>query len=68
MRNYESVSGPLLDDVCESFRRRFTVLSELSEDMLRDDMGVVAAKDYRQSLYELIGFTVAGERAPSPEI
>ena len=34
----------------------------------RDDVGVVAAEDYRQSLYDLMGFTGEGECAPSPEI
>ena len=67
VRNYEIVSGPLLDEVCESFGR-LTVLPELTEDMLWDDVGVVAAEDYRQLLYELIDFTAEGERAPSPEV
>ena len=44
------------------------MLAELTGDMLWDDVGVVAAEDYRQSHYDLIGFTVEGERAPSPEI
>ena len=67
VRNFESVSGPILEEICESFGR-FTVLSELSEDMLWDDVGVVAAEDYRASLYELMGFTMEGDRAASPEI
>ena len=67
VRTYESISGPLLEEVCESFGR-LTVLSELTEEMLWDDVGVVAAEDYRQSLYELVGYTAEGERAPSPEI
>ena len=67
VRTYESVSGPLLDEILETFGR-FTVLTELTENMLWDDVGVVAAEDYRQSLYELMGFTLEGERAPSPEI
>ena len=66
IRTYESVSGPSLEELSESFGR-FTTLSDVSEDMLWDDVGVVAAKDYRQSLYELMGFTGEGERAPSPE-
>ena len=67
VRNYESVSGPMLYEVYESFGR-LTVLPELTEDMLWDDVGVVAAEDYRQSLYELIGFTAEGGLVPSPEI
>ena len=67
VRNLESVSGPLLEEICESFGR-LTVLSELSEDMLWNDVGVVAAEDYRASLYELMGFTMDGDRAASPEI
>ena len=47
---------------------RFTVLSEMTEDMLWDDVGVVADEAYRQDLYHLMGFTAEGERAPSPEI
>ena len=49
-------------------RHRFTVLSELTEEMLWDDVGVVADEAYRQSLYELMGFTGQGERAASPEV
>ena len=67
VRNDESVSGLLLDEICEFFGR-FTVLSEFTEDMLWDNVGVVAAEDYRQSLYQIIGFTAEAERAPSPEI
>ena len=67
IRTYESVSGPLLEELSEAFGQ-FTTLSDVSEDLLWDDVGVVAAEDYRQSLYELMGFTGEGERAPSPEI
>ena len=67
IRTYDSVSGPLLEELSESFER-FTTLSDVSEDLLWDDVGVVAAEDYRQSSYELMGFTGEGERAPSPEI
>ena len=67
IRRYESVSGPFLEEIAESFGR-FTTLSDVTDDMLWDDVGVVAAEDYRQSLYELLGFTEEGERAPSPEI
>ena len=67
IRTYESVSGPSLEELSESFGQ-FMTLSDVSEDMLWDDVGVVAAKIYRQSLYELMGFTGEGERAPSPEI
>ena len=49
VRNYESVSGPLLEEVCESFGR-FTAMSELTENMLWDDVGVVATEEYRESL------------------
>ena len=67
VRNYESVRGPLLEEVCESFGR-FTAMSELTENMLWDDVGVVATEEYRESLYDLIGYTAEGERAPSPEV
>ena len=67
VRNYESVSGPLLEEVCESFGR-FTATSELTENMLWDDVGVVATEEYRESLNDLIGYTAEGERAPSPEV
>ena len=67
IRTYESVSGPLLEELSEAFGR-FTTLSDVSEDLLWDDVGVVAAEDYRQPLYGLMGFTGEGERAPSPEI
>ena len=59
IRSYESVSGPLLKEIAESFGR-FTTLSDVTEDMLWDDVGVVVAEDYRQSLYELMGFTEKG--------
>ena len=61
------LAGPYWRKLSESFGR-FTTLSDVSEDMLWDDVGVVAAEDYRQSLYELMGFTGEGERSPSPEI
>ena len=67
IRHFESMSGPLLEDVVES-TGRFTALADLTEEMLWDDVGVVADEDYRQSLYGLMGFTVEGERAASPEI
>ena len=67
IRTYDSVSGPLLEELSESFEQ-FATLSDVSEDLLWDDVGVVAAEDYRQSLYGLMGFTGEGERAPSPAI
>ena len=67
IRQFESVSGPLLEDIVES-TTHFTDLSELSEEMLWDDVGVVADEEYRQSVYDLIGFTATGERAASPEV
>ena len=53
--------------MCES-TSHFTDLSDLLEEMLWVDVGVVADEDYRQSLYDLIGFTATGERAASPEV
>ena len=67
VRQFESVSGPLLEDIVES-TSHFTDLSELSEEMLWDDVGVVADEEYRQSVYALIGFRATGERAASPEV
>ena len=67
VRQFESVSGSLLEDIVES-TSHFTDLSDLSEEMLSDDVGVVADEEYRQSLYGLIGFTATGERAASPEV
>ena len=67
VRQFESVSGPLLQDVVES-TGHFTDLADLTEEMLWDDVGVVAGEEYRQSLYDLIGFTADGERAASPEV
>ena len=59
IRNFESVSGPLLEEVLES-SGRFTALTDLTEEMLWADVGVVAIEDYRQSLYELMGYTLEG--------
>ena len=67
IRQFESVSGPLLEDVVES-TGHFTALADLTEAMLWDDVGVVADEEYRQSLYDLIGFTADRERADSPEV
>ena len=67
IRHSDSVSGPLLEEIGDAMSR-FTVLSEMTEDMLWDDVGVVADEAYRQDLYRLMGFTAEGERAPSPEI
>ena len=67
IRQFETVSGPLLEEVTESIGH-FTALADLTEEMLWDDVGVVADEEYRQSLYDAIGFTAAGERAASPEV
>ena len=67
VRRFESVSGALLEEVCDAMSR-FTVLSEMTGDMLWDDVGIVADEAYRQDLYRLMGFTEERERAPSPEI
>ena len=67
VRHLDIVSGPLVEDVMDS-TGRLTALSELTENMLWDDVGMVADEEYRQSLYDLMGFTVGGERAPSPEV
>ena len=66
-RHSDSVSGPLLEEIGDAMSR-FTVLSEMTEDRIWDDVGVVADEAYRQYLYRLMGFTAEGERAPSPEI
>ena len=67
IRQFETVSGPLLEEVTESIGH-FTALADLTGEMLWDDVGVVADEEYRQSLYDAIGFTAAGERAASPEV
>ena len=67
VRHYESVSGPLLEEVGDAMSR-FAVLSEMTEEMLWDDVGIVADEAYRQELYRIMGFTEEGERARSPEI
>ena len=65
IKNFGSVSGLLLEEVLLS-SGRFTALADLTEGMLWDDVGVVAAEDYRQYLYELMGYTLKG--APSPGV
>ena len=50
VRSYEIVSGPLLEEFLES-HRRLVGLSDLSEDMLRDDIGIVAGEEHRLQLY-----------------
>ena len=67
LRVYESVEGPLLDEVTEAIRR-IVDLSGFTEELLWDDIGVVANEDYRQHIYEQLGYDRAGERAMSPEI
>ena len=67
VRSYGSVSGPLLEEVMES-HRRLVDLSEITEGMLWDDVGIVAGEDYRLQLYASLGYDVTGERAASPEI
>ena len=67
IRSYESVSGPLLDEVAES-HRRLVDLNGLTESMLWDDIGIVAGEDYRLRLYSNLGYSINGERAASPEI
>ena len=67
IQSYDSVSGPLLEEVTES-HRRLVNLAELDEGMLWDDIGIVAGEDYRLQLYAKLGYTLSGERAASPEI
>ena len=40
----------------------------ITEELLWDDIGVVANEDYRQHIYEQLGYDREGERAMSPEI
>ena len=47
VRRFESVSGPLLEEGCDAMSR-FTVLWEMTEDMLWDEVGIVADEAYRQ--------------------
>ena len=67
VRSYGSVSGPLLEEVMES-HRRVVDLSEITEGMLWDDVGIVAGEEYRLQLYASLGYDVTGERSASPEI
>ena len=67
IRLYESVEGPLLDEVSEAIGR-IVDLSEFTEDLLWDDIGIVASEDYRRHMYEQLGYEMNGERAMSPEI
>ena len=65
--NHESVSGPLLEEMVET-NGWFADLTDFTEEMLWDDIGIVAGKEYRHSVYERVGYTIEGERARSPEI
>ena len=67
MRYLESVQGQLLDEVIKS-NERLLDLAELNEELLWDDIGIVAGEDSRQSLYNRLGNNSDGERAVSPEI
>ena len=67
IRLYESVEGPLLDEVSEAVGR-ITDLSDFTEELLWDDIGIIANEDYRRHIYEQLGYEVDGERAMSPEI
>ena len=67
LRAYESVGGPLLDDVSEAIGR-IVDLSEFTEDLLWDDIGIVASEDNWRHMYEQLGYEMNGERAMSPEI
>ena len=46
VRSYGSVSGPLLEEVMESHRRLID-LAEITEEMLWDDIVIVAGEEYR---------------------
>ena len=63
VRHFESVSSPLLEEIGDAMSR-FTVLSEMTEEMLWDDVGIVADEAYRQDLYRLMGFTEEGNGRP----
>ena len=67
IRAYESVSGPLFDELVEA-SGRIVDLSEFTKALLWDDIGIVADEDYRQHVYEQLGYVRGGERSMSPEI
>ena len=47
---------PLLEEVIEA-NERVVNINELTEEMLWDDIGIVAGEEYRQSLYQRLGLT-----------
>ena len=61
------MGGPLLDEVSEAIGR-IVDLSDFTEDLLWDDIGIIASEDYRRHIYEQLGYEMNGERAMSPEI
>ena len=67
LRVYESVGGPLLHEMSEAIGR-IVDLSGFTEELLWDDIGIVASEDYRRHIYEQLGYDREGGRAMSPEI
>ena len=67
IRTYESVSGPLLEEVVEA-NVRIVDLTEFTEEKLWNDIGIVTGVEHGHSLYERLGYTIEGEQASSPEI
>ena len=55
------------DEVSEGVGR-ITDLSDFTEELLWDDIGIIANEDYRRHIYEQLGYEMDGERAVSPEI
>ena len=67
VRSYGSVSGPLLEEILDSYRI-LVDLSELSEDMLWYNIGIFAGQEYRFKFYPNLGYSLARAPSSSPAV
>ena len=67
VRNYESVSGLLLEEMVEASGRLVDIPGFI-EEMLWDDIGMVGGEEYRAHLCERLGYIREGERSMSSQI
>ena len=67
IRSIDSISGELLSETVDA-NKRLVELSDLTEESLWDDVGIVAGEEYREPLYTRLGFLRNNQHAESSGI
>ena len=67
IRSIDSIIEELLPEIVEA-NKRLMDSSDLTEESLWDDVGIVSGEKYRESIYARLVFLRSNERAASPEV